>query len=94
MKTEKQKMLAGEPYRSRDPELLAMYHRARDLLATFAGIPSFNTEERRELLLKLFGGLGRGTWIEAPFHCDYGVNISLGQTASSMPIASSSTATR
>jgi maltose O-acetyltransferase len=78
MKTERQKMLAGEPYRSRDPELLAMYHRARDLLATFARIPSFNTEEKREVLLKLFGSLGRGTWIEAPFYCDYGVNINVG----------------
>jgi maltose O-acetyltransferase len=71
-------MLAGEPYRSRDPELLAMYHRARGLLAKLAGIPSFNTEERREVLLELFGGLGQGTWIEAPFYCDYGANISVG----------------
>jgi maltose O-acetyltransferase len=78
MKTEKQKMLAGEPYRSRDPELLAMYHRARDLLATFSAISSFGTEKRREVLLKLLGGVGRGTWIEAPFYCDYGVNINLG----------------
>jgi maltose O-acetyltransferase len=78
MMTEKQKMLAGEPYRSRDPELLAMYHRARGLLAKFAGIPSFDTEERREVLLDLFGSLGQGTWIEAPFYCDYGVNINLG----------------
>ena len=29
--TECEKMLAGEPYDSRDPELLEMYHRARDL---------------------------------------------------------------
>jgi maltose O-acetyltransferase len=78
MKTEKQKMLAGEPYQSRDPELLEMYHRARDLLATFVGISSFNTEEKRQVLVKLLGSLGRGTWIEAPFYCDYGVNISLG----------------
>jgi hypothetical protein len=60
MKTEKQKMLAGEPYRSRDPELLAMYHRARDLLATFAAVPSSKAEEKREVLLKLLGGLGSG----------------------------------
>jgi len=55
-----------------------LYHRARDLLATFAGLSSFNTEEKRQVLLKLLGSLGRGTWIEAPFYCDYGVNISLG----------------
>jgi maltose O-acetyltransferase len=77
MKTEKQKMLAGEPYRSRDPELLAMYHRARDLLATFSAVSSVDTEKRLQVLVALLGGVGHGTWIEAPFYCDYGVNISL-----------------
>lgn len=33
--TEREKMLAGSPYRSRDPELLALYHRAQALLASF-----------------------------------------------------------
>jgi len=78
VQTEKQKMLAGLPYRSRDPELLAMYHRARDLLALFARTSSRDTEERHAALRQLFGAIGSRTWIEAPFHCDYGENIWIG----------------
>jgi maltose O-acetyltransferase len=78
MTTEKQKMLAGEPYRSRDPELLAMYHRARDLLAMFNQTPSRNSDEKLEILQRLFGHIGNRTWIEASFYCDYGENIRIG----------------
>lgn len=78
MKTEKQKMLAGEPYRSRDPELLAMHHRARDLLARFGQLPSRKSEEKRAALEQLLGSFGSGSWIEPPFYCDYGENIRVG----------------
>jgi len=78
MKTEKQKMLAGEPYRSRDPELLAMHHRANDLLALFARTSSRDIERRNLLLRQLFGSIADRTWVEAPFYCDYGENIRIG----------------
>ena len=78
MKNEKQKMLAGEPYRSRDPELLAMHHRANDLLALFARTSSRDIDQRHSLLRQLFGSIGARTWVEAPFYCDYGENIRIG----------------
>jgi len=71
-------MLAGEAYNSRAPELLARYHQARTLLQAFAETPSTQTAKKRELLAKLFGGLGQEVWIEAPFFCDYGENIFIG----------------
>jgi maltose O-acetyltransferase len=71
-------MLAGEPCRSRDPELLAMYHRARDLLGRFAGASSHDVEARHAVLRQLFGSIGARSWIEPPFHCDYGENIRIG----------------
>lgn len=72
--TEREKMLAGELYRTRDPELLGLYRRAKGLLARFA-----EAEDKEEILRSLFGAVGDGLWIEAPFFCDYGVNIRFGR---------------
>ena len=78
MKTEKQKMLAGELYNALDPQLVRERHRARELLKvlneTFAG----DETRRNELIHDLFASAGKNTWIEPPFYCDYGSNITLG----------------
>ena len=76
--TEREKMLDGQIYNSRDPELLAMYHRARKLLKAFNGLDSTMMEERGSLLTELLAHMGSGVWIEAPFYCDYGEHISIG----------------
>ena len=76
--TECEKMLAGEPYDSRDPELLEMYHRARDLLADFNRVTLRDTGGNAAALGGLLGHLGRGVWIESPFVCDYGCHIGIG----------------
>ncbi len=70
--------MAGEPYQSRDAELLALYHRARTLLAKFAATPSTELEAKDNLVRALLGSVGAGVWIEAPFFCDYGLNIHIG----------------
>ena len=76
--TEKEKMLKGERYNSRDTELLDMYHRARRLLRTYNLLESEKLEERDQILTELLADKGHGVWIEAPFFCDYGENISIG----------------
>ena len=78
MTTERERMVHGEDYNSRDSALLATAHRARALLATFSATPSTDADERRRILSELFGGLGDGVWIEPPFFCDYGENIYIG----------------
>ena len=78
---EKEKMLKGEIYNSRDPELLERYHTARDLLRVYNNLSSRSQEIRRGILLKLLGGVGEGVWIEAPFFCDYGENIFIGKNS-------------
>src|SRR5689334_22960094 len=78
MLSNREKMLAGEFYDTRDPELLTMAHRARELLAAFAAIPSVHGDRRRIVLTALLGKLGDGVWIEPPFFCDYGTQISIG----------------
>lgn len=77
--TEKEKMLNGDFYDSRDRELLEMYHYARKLLKEYNHLDSELTQERDRILTELFDHKGSGVWIEAPFFCDYGKNISIGE---------------
>lgn len=79
MKTEREKMLDGETYDSRDPELLELYHRARLLILDYNTCNSRDLEKRNKLLIQLLGKVEKGVWIEAPFFCDYGVNIEIGE---------------
>lgn len=77
--TEKENMLSGEYYNTRDPELIEMYHRARKLLHQYNSLDSTLTEERNKILDCLLDYKGENVWIEAPFYCDYGENISVGE---------------
>lgn len=77
--TEKEKMLSGAHYNSRDPELIKAYHRARKLLKRYNNLDSELAEERELILSKLLEFKGRGVWIEMPFYCDYGEHIAIGE---------------
>src|SRR3954468_3989306 len=72
-------MLAGELYDPMDPELGAARVRARDLCQALNGTRESEEEERRRILTELFGSGGRQGWVQAPFYCDYGSNIHLGE---------------
>lgn len=76
--SERERMLAGAPYNSRDAELLSMAHRARALLAEFAALPSTAAAARHALLTQLLGSVGDGVWIEPPFFVDYGTHVHIG----------------
>lgn len=80
-RSEKQKMLAGEPYQANDPELAAERRRARSLLAPFNATSADDVAARTALLRELFGAVGDDPDIEPPFACDYGGNIRLGHRA-------------
>jgi len=77
--TEKQKMLSGKNYNSRDPELLNSYHNARQLMQEYNALNSKASEKREEILQRLFKYKGEKVWIEMPFYCDYGEHISIGE---------------
>ncbi len=81
MTSERERMVRGDPYDTRDPELLALAHRARALLAEYAAIPSTDGDARYGVLSRLLGTAGEGVWIEPPFFCDYGVNVHIGPTS-------------
>ncbi len=76
--TEREKMLAGLSYDSRDKELLEMYHSAREVMQAYNQISSRDLEGRNVLLEQLLGKVARGVWIENPFFCDYGQHIEIG----------------
>ena len=78
MKSEKEKMLAGELYDPLDPQLCRERQRARELCYSFNQTPESQKAARQALLADL---LGRDTdvWIEPPFFCDYGTNIAIGE---------------
>ena len=81
MRTEKDKMLAGEPYDASAPEIqveLAATHRWLVRYNAALDVPS---SDRHPLLLERLAAVGDGAVIRPPFHCDYGFNIRLGAGA-------------
>lgn len=77
--TEREKMLAGEYYNSRDPELLERYYRSRAYMQAYNALPAADADGRARILAEWLAYKGEGVWIEAPFYCDYGDNISIGE---------------
>ncbi len=73
--SEKEKMLAGLHYNSRDPELLERYYLVRKLLVKLNNSSPIDPEQRNELFTSLLGKIGDNVWIETPFFCDYGEHI-------------------
>lgn len=79
--TEKEKMLAGLPYNCGDGQLLSRWHRAKALLLEYNTTPSTDREKLDRILSELLGGRGKNLWITAPFFCDYGENIFIGDNS-------------
>ena len=78
MRTEKEKMLAGELYDALDPQLRRERRHARLLLKALNDTRDDQVEERARLIKELIPSAGAGVWIEPPFYCDYGSNITIG----------------
>lgn len=78
MKTEKQKMLAGELYDPYDAQLVVERRRTRDLLKRLNDSREDEQEERARIIAELIGTETDAT-IQPPFFCDYGTNITLGK---------------
>jgi maltose O-acetyltransferase len=81
--TQKQRMLDTKIYRASDTVLVDERARARDILKVYNQTAQNTPEElfKRKALLHLLtrGQIGPDCWIEPPFNCDYGNNITLGK---------------
>lgn len=78
MRSEREKMLAGEMYSPVAAELAAGRLRARQLCRAFGALPPDDLAGRARVLGELFGRVGPRVEIEPPFYCDYGRNIFAG----------------
>lgn len=78
MPTEREKMLRGDLYNAADPELVAARLHARELLHAFNSSAPTAGDLRAQLLADLFGPSAANVYIEPPFYCDYGANITFG----------------
>ena len=78
LKSEKDKMLAGELYNASDPALVAERLRARELCQALGALsPMAPKAERSDILARLFG-TATNAYVTPPFFCDYGSHIQLG----------------
>ncbi len=78
MRTEKEKMLAGELYHTGDPEIQADQAAAKVWMVRYNASLAASAAERRILLRELLFEVGDGAVIRPPFHCDFGYNIRIG----------------
>lgn len=78
MRSEKEKMLSGELYRAFGEKLTEERLKARTLVYEYNALNPGNLEGQKKLIRELLGSTGDRFHIEAPFRCDYGYNIHIG----------------
>ena len=76
IRTEKEKMLAGEIYNCLDPELEAERQKAKKLMRRYNQTEA--EPERQLILQQMLGAIGQNSTIWSPFYCAYGQNTYLG----------------
>lgn len=79
MKTEKEKMLAGESYLADDKELVTERLRAKKLLHRLNVTEYVMNGNAKNILHALMPNAHKRLYIEPPFICDYGYNIHCGE---------------
>ena len=71
-------MLSGLPYKAWLDGLSEERMACRRKLHEFNLLPPEQEDRAEELMRALLGKAGKDAWINAPFHCDYGYNIEVG----------------
>lgn len=76
---QKERMLAGLPYKAWLDGLAEERLACKKLIYRYNRLEPGNEEEAEALLKEILGKTGERLHIEAPFHCDYGWNIEVGE---------------
>lgn len=79
MRTEKEKMLAGEMYNPADPLLLQERDEARRKVRVYNQTLETEGEKRTQLLKELLGSTGENVYMEPNIRFDYGYNTYVGE---------------
>lgn len=77
--TQKERMLAGLPYKAWLDGLSEERAECKELIYDYNNLRPSERERKFELIKKILGKTGDYVNIEAPFHCDYGKNIEVGE---------------
>lgn len=77
--TEKEKMLKGMLYLASDSELRKDFINAKRKVRLYNLTTESELDRRTDILKSLFKQVGDDTYIEPPFRCDYGYNVSVGK---------------
>ena len=77
--TEYEKMLDGEIYNAVDPSLLKDLYACSELCWEYNQIRPTDFKSRNEKLKQILGEADDDTFINPPFHCDYGKHIKVGR---------------
>ena len=74
------KMLKGELYTCDifDEKMVKEFKNKGKFLDKFNKTKTNDYKKRNKLITKYFGHVGKDCYINKPFYCDYGINISLG----------------
>ena len=75
---QKDRMLAGLPYKAWMDGLSQERLENKKKIHVFNHLEPDRVEEKDRLLKEILGKTGKNINIEAPFHCDYGYNIEVG----------------
>lgn len=77
--TEKEKMLKGYLYNANyDKELIKEREKAKDLCYDYNNLKPSDIVNQKSIISKLLGKIKEEFYITAPFYCDYGYNIEIG----------------
>lgn len=77
--TEREKMLSGERYDPTHPDLVQAILANQEAVQAYNMLPASQLEERTRQIKKILGSSGESVIINAPFYCDYGSNIHVGE---------------
>ena len=77
--TDRERMLQGKLYRVEDPVLRKEHLNAKRLTRLLNATLETEWDRRRELVQEIFASAGEGSYIEPPFHCDYGIHTTVGK---------------
>ena len=70
--TEREKMHSGDIYQPGDPEILAEQLVYLDMLKEYNALSHLEQDKRDAMLKKMFAEIGEGSYVEAPFHANWG----------------------
>lgn len=76
---QKERMLAGLPYKAWLDGLAEERLENKKRIYKYNNLPPEAEKEQDELIRQILGKTGENVHIEAPFHCDYGYNIEVGE---------------